>query len=100
MVRGFVSALRQIGKLVLPGEAQHVVVIGLDGTLVALDRIRERTQGAAVAQESYAMGGGGLLKQIISCFAGREYNKSARPKPSVFTKANIDDKCIWANFRK
>lgn len=32
MVRGIVSALRQIGKLVPPGEPGHVVVIGLDGT--------------------------------------------------------------------
>lgn len=100
MVRGIVSALRQIGKLVPPGEPGHVVVIGLDGTPLALDRIREGTQDATVAQDPYAMGGGGILEQMISYFEGKEYNKSAQTKPYVITKANVDDKRNWGNFGK
>ena len=100
MVRGIVSALRQIGKLVPPGEPGHVVVIGLDGTPLALDRIREGTQDATVAQDPYAMGGGGILEQMISYFEGKEYNKSAQTKPYVITKANVDDKRNWRNFGK
>jgi len=100
MVRGIVSALRQIGKLVPPGEPGHVVVIGLDGTPLALDRIREGTQDATVAQDPCAMGGGGILEQMISYFEGKEYNKSAQTKPYVITKANVDDKRNWGNFGK
>ena len=52
MVRGVVSALRQIGKLIPPGKEGHVVIVGLDGTpsiasapelkTPRLDRIRTR----------------------------------------------------------
>ena len=100
MVRGIVSALRQIGKLVPPGEPGHVVVIGLDGTPLALDRIREGTQDATAAQDPYAMGGGGILEQVIACFEGKEYNASMQTKPYVITKENVDDKRNWGNFGK
>lgn len=100
MVRGIVSALRQIGKLVPPGQPGNVVVIGLDGTPLALDRIREGTQNATVAQDPYAMGGGGILEQVIAYFEGRDYNKSAQTKPYLITKENVDDKRNWGNFGK
>ena len=40
MIRGVVSALRQTGKLTPPGDANHITVVGLDGTPLALQRIR------------------------------------------------------------
>jgi ribose transport system substrate-binding protein len=100
MVRGVVSALRQIGKLVPPGEAGHVVVIGLDGTPLALDRIREGTQDATVAQDPYAMGGGGILEQVIAYFEGKEYNKAMQTKPYVIDKSNVDETRNWGNLKK
>jgi len=100
MVRGVVSALRQIGKLVPPGEDGHVMIVGLDGTPLALDRIREGTQDATVAQDPYAMGGGGILEQIIAYFEGREYDKNMQTKPYLITKANVDDKRNWGNLGK
>ena len=100
MIRGIVSALRQIGKLVPPGEPGHVVVIGLDGTPLALDRIREGTQDATVAQDPYAMGGGGILEQVIAYFEGSDYKKSAQTKPYMIAKENVDDKRNWGNFGK
>ena len=100
MIRGIVSALRQIGKLVPPGEPGHVVVIGLDGTPLALDRIREGTQDATVAQDPYAMGGGGILEQVIAYCEGRDYNKPAQTKPYMIAKENVDDKRNWGNFGK
>jgi hypothetical protein len=45
MVRSVVSALRQIGKLVPLGKEGHVVIVGLDGTPLALDRIHDGTPG-------------------------------------------------------
>ena len=100
MIRGIVSALRQIGKLVPPGEPGHVVVIGLDGTPLALDRIREGTQDATVAQDPYAMGGSGILEQVIAYFEGKCCNKSAQTKPYMIAKENVDDKRNWGNFGK
>lgn len=100
MVRGVVSALRQIGKLVPPGEAGHVSVVGLDGTPLALDRIREGTQDATVAQDPYAMGGGGILEQVIAYFEGKDYNKNMQTKPYIINKANVDDARNWGNLKK
>ncbi|WP_457935455.1 sugar ABC transporter substrate-binding protein [Mesorhizobium sp. 10J20-29] len=100
MVRGIVSALRQIGKLVPPGEAGHVTVIGLDGTPLALDRIREGTQDATVAQDPYAMGGGGILEQVIAYFEGKEYEDSMQTKPYLIDKSNVDDARNWGNLKK
>jgi ribose transport system substrate-binding protein len=54
MIRGVVSALRQMGKLVPAGQAGHFAVVGLDGT--PLQRIREGTQDATVEQSPIAMG--------------------------------------------
>src|SRR6202023_1225693 len=51
MVRGVVSALRQIGKLVPAGEKDHVTIVGLDGTPLALDNIRKGFQDASVGQD-------------------------------------------------
>jgi ribose transport system substrate-binding protein len=100
MVRGVVSALRQIGKLVPPGEAGHVTIIGLDGTPLALDRIREGTQDATVAQDPYAMGGGGILEQVIAYFEGKDYDNSMQTKPYVIEKANVDEARNWGNLKK
>lgn len=98
MVRGIVSALRQIGKLVPPGEEGHVAIVGLDGTPLALDRIREGTQDATVAQDPYAMGGGGILEQVIAHFEGREYDDNMQTKPYVIDASNVDDERNWGNL--
>ena len=100
MVRGIVSALRQIGKLVPPGEPGHVFVMGLDGTPLALDRIRDGTQDATVAQDPYAMGGGGILEQVIAHLEGKEYNSNMQTKSYLITKENVDDKRNWGNMGK
>lgn len=98
MVRGVVSALRQIGKLVPAGEDGHVAVVGLDGTPLALDRIREGTQDATVAQDPYAMGGGGILEQVIAYLEGREYDSNMQTKPYLIDKTNVDDERNWGNL--
>ncbi len=98
MVRGIVSALRQIGKLVPPNEEGHVAVVGLDGTPLALDRIREGTQDATVAQDPYAMGGGGILEQVIAYFEGRDYDDNMQTKPYLITHDNVDEARHWGNI--
>lgn len=100
MVRGIVSALRQIGKLTAPGEAGHVFIVGLDGTPLALDRIREGTQDATVAQDPYAMGGGGILEQVIAYLDAKEYNNNMQTKPYIIDKSNVDEERNWGNFGK
>jgi ribose transport system substrate-binding protein len=99
MVRGVVSALRQIGKLVPPGQLGHVEIVGLDGTPLALDRIREGTQDASVGQDPNGMGGI-ILNQMIAYFEGKPYDDKGMTKPILITKENADDPNMWGNFGK
>jgi ribose transport system substrate-binding protein len=100
MVRGIISALRQIDRLKAPGEEGHVAVVGLDGTPLALDRIREGTQSATVAQDPYAMGGGGILEQVIAHFEGRDYEDNMETKPYLIDASNVEEDRHWGNLGK
>lgn len=99
MVRGVVSALRQIGKLVPLGKEGHVVIVGLDGTPLALDRIRDGTQDASVGQDPYAMGGI-ILGDIIANFEGKTFDPKGRTEPVLITKDNVSDPNLWGNAGK
>jgi ribose transport system substrate-binding protein len=96
MVRGVVSALRQINRLVSPGQPGHVVIVGLDGTPLALDRIREGTQDASVGQDPYAMGGA-ILDKMIAHFEGKPFDAKSATEPGLITKENVDDPHLWGN---
>lgn len=97
MLRGAVPALRQIGRLVAPGEPGHVALVGLDGAPAALERIREGTQQATVGQSTWAMGGGGIMAQIIPYLEGKPYEKAIRTQPVMITQENVDDPENWGN---
>jgi ribose transport system substrate-binding protein len=99
MVRGVISALRQTGKLIPPGKPGHVFIVGLDGTPLALDRIRAGTQDASVGQDPVSMGSN-IVDAIIASFQGKPYPKSTRIEPILITKANADDPTLWGNFGK
>jgi ribose transport system substrate-binding protein len=99
MVRGVVSALRQIGKLTPAGKEGHVAVVGLDGTPLALDRIRQGTQDASVGQDPNGMGGF-ILDDIIAYFEGKSFNPKASTEPILITKENVNDPNLWGNFGK
>jgi ribose transport system substrate-binding protein len=99
MIRGVVSALRQTGKLVPAGDPAHITVVGLDGTPLALQRIREGTQDATVEQSPIAMGSS-IFDQILNYFDGKPIEKKGQTKPTLITKANVDDPNHWGNFKK
>jgi ribose transport system substrate-binding protein len=99
MVRGVVSALRQIGKLVPAGQPGHIAVVGLDGTPLALDRIRQGTQDASVEQDPNAMGGI-ILDDIIAHFDGKPFKPTGRTEPVLITKENVNDPALWGNLKK
>jgi ribose transport system substrate-binding protein len=92
MIRGVVSALRQTGKL------GQVKVVGLDGTPLALQRIREGTQDATVEQSPYAMGGA-IFDAIVAYFNGQPVNPSAQTKPTLIDKSNVDGPGRWGNAK-
>ena len=67
---------------------------------MALNRIRDGNQDANVAQDPYAMGGGGILEQVIAYLEGKEYNSNMQTKSYLITKKNVDDKRNWGNMGK
>jgi ribose transport system substrate-binding protein len=99
MVRGVISALRQIGKLVPAGDKGHIVIVGLDGTPLALDNIRKGYEDASVGQDPNAMGGM-ILDDIIAYFEGNSYNQKGKVEPVLITKDNVNEPKLWGNFRK
>ena len=99
MVRGVVSALRQIGKLAPAGKPGHVAIVGPDGTPPALDRIRQGTQDATVEQDPNAMAGT-ILEDIVAHFDGKPSNPRGRTEPVLITRENVNDPSLWGNSGK
>ena len=98
MLRGVASALRQIGKLKPAGDEEHVALVGLDGTPLALKRIRDGVQDATVEQSPYAMGGA-IFDAIVAHFEGRPVPEKARTEPTLITKANVEAPDHWGNAK-
>jgi ribose transport system substrate-binding protein len=99
MIRGVVSALRQIDRLKLNGEEGHIPVIGFDGTPLGLQRIREGTQTADVGQNPFSMGSS-IVGEMENHFAGKPVNKNTLIQPVMIWKDNVDSKENWGNMVK
>jgi len=96
MVRGVVAALRQIGRLHPAGSAGHVPIVGLDGTPLALTRIRQGIEDVSIGQNPSGMGSD-MVNAIVAFYAKQPYERSQLIEPIVITKANVDDPALWGN---
>lgn len=96
MVRGVVSALRQIGRLKKAGEDGHVPVVGFDGTPLGLQRIRDGIQDADVGQNPFSMGDS-ILGSMEAYMNKRPFQKKTLIQPVMITKENVDDPNNWGN---
>ncbi len=99
MIRGVVSALRQIDRLKLAGEEGHIPVIGFDGTPLGLQRIREGTQTADVGQNPFSMGTS-IVEEMENHFSGKPVNKTTLIQPVMIWKENVDSEENWGNMVK
>ena len=96
MIRGVVSALRQIDKLKPAGEAGHVPIVGFDGTPLGLERIREGTQDADVGQNPFSMAES-IVGEMENHFAGKPVAKETLIQPVMIYKDNVDSPDNWGN---
>ena len=96
MIPGVVSVLRRIGKLVPVGQQGHVAIVGVNGTSVALDRIRKGTQDASVGKDPDGMALF-ALNQMLAYFEGKPFDAKAQTKPILITNDNVDDPNLWGN---
>jgi ribose transport system substrate-binding protein len=96
MIRGVVSALRQIDRLKLAGEEGHVPIVGFDGTPLGLQRIREGTQDADVGQNPFSMAES-IVGEMENHFSGKPVAKETLIQPVMIWKENVDSKDNWGN---
>lgn len=96
MIRGVVSALRQIDRLKLAGEEGHVPIVGFDGTPLGLERIREGTQDADVGQNPFSMAES-IIGEMENHFAGKPVAKETLIQPVMIWKENVDSPDNWGN---
>ena len=96
MIRGVISALRQIDRLKLAGEEGHVPIVGFDGTPLGLERIREGTQDADVGQNPFSMAES-IVGEMENHFAGKPVAKETLIQPVMIWKENVDSQDNWGN---
>ncbi|PLR76702.1 sugar ABC transporter substrate-binding protein [Bacillus sp. V3-13] len=96
MQRGVLSGLRQVGKLKKPGEDGHIMLVGVDGTPEALERIRKGEQDATVNQDPFEMGAL-AVQTAVNHLDGMEVPKQQLTPPTLITKENVDDPDLWGN---
>lgn len=92
MIRGVIGGLRQIGKL----DEQSIMLIGVDGTPEALNRIRQGLQVGTVNQDPFEMGGL-AIQTAVDYLSGKEVPKQQFTPPTLITKDNVDDPNLWGN---
>ncbi|MHC6594762.1 sugar ABC transporter substrate-binding protein [Arthrobacter sp. C152] len=112
-VPGIQKVLQDLNRWQPAGTAGHVTLVGIDGTSDALNNIRQGYQDATIAQplNDYAKYS---VKYANDAAAGKTFSEGATdhgstiaknaagqladslPSP-VVTKANADDKTLWAN---
>lgn len=96
MVRGVVSGLSQVGHGALAGEDGHIAVVGVDGTPLALERIRSGEQDATVQQDPFEMGAL-AVSAIDSAMKGESVEEEQLLEPLLVTRENVDDPELWGN---
>jgi ribose transport system substrate-binding protein len=115
MLAGVLNVLKSAGKLKPVGEPGHIFLVSIDGTPLAMQKIRENQLDAAVSQplNLYVKWG---LYYLQNAVAGKTFTPGPTdhdsrvemvngnpmdllPAPTV-TKANVDDPTLWANAAK
>jgi len=99
MVRGIVSGLRQIGKFHKVGEPGHIMIVGIDGTQLDLQRIRDGEEDATVQQDPFVMGAL-AVQSALAALAGKELPPQQLLPPTLVTKENVDTPAFWGNVFK
>jgi ribose transport system substrate-binding protein len=96
MVRGVLVGLRQINRAAGVGQAGHIPIVGIDGTPLALARIRNGEQDATVNQDPFEMGAI-ALRSALAAIRGASLPAEQLLPPTLVTKENVDDPTLWGN---
>lgn len=96
MIRGVLAGLRQLDKATKVGEEGHIVVVGIDGTPLALQRIRDGEQDATVNQDPFEMGAL-AVRSAVAALNGETVEAQQLLPATLVTKENVDDPNLWGN---
>lgn len=115
MLSGVLNVLKSAGKLKKVNEPGHIFLVSIDGTPLAMQRIRDDLLDAAISQplDLYVKWGLYYLQNAVlgKSFAVGPTDHDSRiemfngnpmdmlPAPTV-TKSNVDDPALWANTAK
>ena len=115
MLAGVLNVLKSAGKLTKVGEPHHIMLVSIDGTPLALQRIRDDLLDAAISQplDLYVKYGLHYLQAAVAgqTFAAGPTDHDSHivdykgnpmdllPAPTV-TKANASDPALWGNKAK
>lgn len=91
MIRGVTSGLQQAGV-----SADKMVIVGIDGTPLALERIQKGEQDATVVQDPFEMGRL-AVEALIKSIDGEDVEDEQLLEPMLVTKDNADDPDLWGN---
>lgn len=96
MIRGVLAGLRQVGRDTMVGDEGHIVIVGIDGTPLALQRIRDGEQDATVNQDPFEMGAL-AVRSAMAALDGKSVEAQQLLPPTLVTKENVDDPDLWGN---
>ncbi len=96
MIRGVVSALKQINRFKPVGASGHIMIVGIDGTPLAMTRIRNGEQDATVHQDPFKMGAL-AVDSSLAALQGKQVPPQQLLPPTLITKENVDDQQFWGN---
>ncbi|MBN9510620.1 MAG: sugar ABC transporter substrate-binding protein [Alphaproteobacteria bacterium] len=115
MLAGVLNVLKSAGKLTKVGEPHHIMLVSIDGTPLALQRLRDGLLDAAISQplDLYVKYG---LQYLQAAVAGQTFKPGPTdhgshivdfkgnpmdllPAPTV-TKENASDPALWGNKAK
>lgn len=96
MIRGVLAGLRQIGRDAKVGQDGHITIVAVDGTPLALQRIRDGEQDATVNQDPFEMGAL-AVRSAVAGIKGEAVPALQLLPPTLVTKANVDDPNLWGN---
>ena len=99
MADAVINAFEQLNILAKVGEANHIIVVAVDGTPAAIEHIKNGYMDATVAQDAITMAKT-AIDQLDACLNGTAEiaaNKLIALPPTIGTISNIDSKDLWAN---
>jgi ribose transport system substrate-binding protein len=91
MIRGVISGLQQVNR-----SLDDILVVGIDGTPLALERIRGGEQNATVVQDPFEMGRL-AVETLAAAINGDDVEEEQLLEPRLVTEDDADDEDLWGN---